>query len=187
MDHSTNTSPEPSIFISETPVSEPPFASADDALRHAYNTIAKSCIGLRGTLAVGGGGELSPAEQMAQAAMIINVIRDGIRDPYRCAISGAMLRAVDWPARIDKVTQLKILSTWVTCPNRRYKMHCLGTWSGMHHASDNRWAKEIGVTTRTLYRWREGKPDGVTRQADRFLEIGLSLATDLFRESGIIS
>jgi len=74
----------------------------------------------------------------------------------------------------------------VSCPNNQYKMHCLGMWSGLHQPNDKRWADRIGVTTRTLYRWREGKPKGVTRQADKFLEVGLSLATTVFQDNGIV-
>jgi len=166
-------------------VAEPPFASAEDALRHAYHTIAKKEIGLRGTLGIGGGGELSPAEQMAQAAMIINVVRDRVGYPFTHAIQGAMRIAVDSPSRDEKYGHLKILARLIDCPNRKYKMQCLGAWSGVHKPDDRRWAKRIGVTTRTLYRWRDGE-NGVTRQADHFLNVGLNIATDLFQENGIL-
>jgi len=167
-------------------MAEPPFPSAEEALRCAYSTIAKKELGLRGTLADPGGGELSPAEQMAQAAMIINTVRDRIGDPFRCAIGGAMMVWVDWPSRNEKYAHLKALANWVTCPNNSYKMHCLAMWSGLHQPDDKRWSERIGVTTRTLYRWREGKESGVTRQADHFLKVGLNVATDVFIEVGIM-
>jgi len=167
-------------------MAEPPFASAEDALRHAYHTIAKKEIGLRGTLGVGGGGDLSPAEQMAQAAMIINTVRDNIRNPFGCAIQGAMRIAVDIPSRNIKFAHLEALGIWVNCPNNSYKLHALGMWSGLHQPNDKRWAERIGVSTRTLYRWREGKPNGVTRQADQFLKVALNIATDIFKEVGIM-
>lgn len=179
---STSTSPGPwqCSFVAE-----PPFRSAEDALRHAYHTIAKKEIGLRGTLGVGGGGELSPAEQMAQAAMIINVVRDKVGYPFDHAIQGAMRIAVDATSRDDKYYHLRELARLINCPNPRYKMHCLGAWSGAHRPDDRRWARRIGVTTRTLFRWRDGA-DGVTRQADHFLHVGLNIAKDLFEENGIL-
>ena len=140
---------------------------------------------MRGTLGIGGGGELSPAEQMAQAAMIINVVRDRVGYPFTHAIQGAMRIAVDSPSRDEKYGHLKILARLIDCPNRKYKMQCLGAWSGVHKPDDRRWAKRIGVTTRTLYRWRDGE-NGVTRQADHFLNVGLNIATDLFQENGIL-
>ena len=166
-------------------MSETPFASAEDALRHAYHTIAKKEIGLRGTLGVGGGGELSPAEQMAQAAMIVNTVRDELFEPFSSAIQGAMRIAVDPVSRAEKYEYLVELSPRIICPNDRYKMHCLGVWAGMHKCDDKRWSQKTGVTSRTLYRWRDGDK-GVTRQADHFLHVGLNIATDIFRIYGII-
>ena len=164
-----------------------PFRDADEALRFAYYTIAKKGLGVKGTLGwVGVGGDFTPAEAMAQASMIISTMRDHLRDPFKAAIEGAFTIANDWPSRNEKAGHLKRLSPWINCPRRDYKMHCLGAWSGMHQINEDRWARRIGVTPRTLQRWRNGN-DGVTVQADKYLTMALNVCDDVFVEAGLVA
>jgi hypothetical protein len=167
-------------------MADAPFASAEDALRHAYHIVAKrEGLGVKNTLGWDGGGEHSAAEHIAQAAMIINTMRDNVRDPFRAAICGAFQIAIDWQSRDEKYEQLEQLANWIESPNKAYKMHCLGVWSGLHQLNEDRWAERLGRTPRTLQRWRNGK-DGVTERADQYLKVGLNITQDVFKECGLI-
>lgn len=170
---------------------QPPFPSGEIALRHAFNMLANSDLGLRGTLAgaVGGGGG-PMAEQFATAGMIVREMQERIYDPYRAAIVGAMVVVGwhdqwAWRRRSEKYAALLRLGTAIECPNSAYKAHALAAWSGLHGLDDERWAARIGVVTRTLRRWRLGER-GIWTTADAYLRIGLGMADAELREAGIV-
>lgn len=170
-----------------------PHLTAEDALRDAYFTVAKAdIIGLNGagTEFTTGGKSITAHEHLANAVMIINVAKDTLRDPYRAAVHGSMM-IVNWNApsawhqRREKYDQMLRLATWVDCPNSRYKLHALCAWAGLHPLDDERWARDLGRTERTLRRWRNGK-NGVTVMADLFLRMGLSMLDDQFETMDIV-
>lgn len=170
---------------------QPPYPSAEAALRNAYYLLANPELGLRGCMveSTGGGGG-TPQEQIASAAMTVQLVKETITDPYLAAIEGGLV-VVNWSCQ-DAWSQRKIkfnallrLGTRIDCPNSQYKQKALAAWSGLHPVDDERWASKLGLTTRTLRRWRHGDR-GICTTADQLLRIALGMAETEMRNVGLV-
>ena len=170
---------------------QPPYPSANAALKNAYYLLANPDLGLRGALVEShGSGGGSPQEQIASAAMTVQLVKETITDPYLAAIEGGMI-VVNWNAQIAwsqknlKFTALLRLGTRIECPSSGYKAHALAAWSGLYPINDDRWAKKLGRTTRTLRRWRHCDR-GIWTTADQYLRIALGMAEDEMKAVGLV-
>lgn len=172
-----------------------PYLSTHGALRAAYQCEAKDVCSVSSFLA--GTGSFSgstPFDRLAEAAMIIATMRNGLSETLRDVIE--LYYTVDndpvlFNHRKERLARLVSyrLSLRMVDADRWYLCDLVREWSGLaRQMTDHQWSLKHGYSLRLLHRWRLGrrKTGGVLNEMDRMLAEGRGRIEPKFVARGIV-
>lgn len=174
-----------------------PYSCADHALRAAYRDEAMQICKVSDALS-GKGAELTPWERLTESSMIIAAMREALPERLRDVIDVyyTVPEGMTLANRKERLARLISYRLTMVMPSvdRWYLCDVVREWADNKRArvaTDQQWAKRLGVSLRTLHRWRCGRKQrdaaGIMAELDRLLYVGWETVDLAFVERGIVA